>query len=119
MSKESCVYRKDVKYGHVEIFGSASEAAQAARVEVVDIVRAIREGEELRFSTWKESKRWYLVKLKSGEVAACQYSTLAKGYVRMDQGPAVKRRDIVWVREVTHCVVAQDLQADGAWQDQG
>lgn len=110
MSKESCVYRKDVKYGHVEIFGSAVEAAQAARVEVVDIVRAIREGEELRYSTWKESKRWYLVKLKSGEVAACQYSTLAKGYVRMDQGPAVKRRDIIWVREVTHCMVARDLQ---------
>lgn len=112
MSKESCVYRKDVKYGHVEIFGSASEAAQAARVEVVDIVRAIREGEELRFSTWKESKRWYLVKLKSGEVVACHYSTQVGGYIRLDQGPVVKRRDIVWVQDATHCMVARDLQAD-------
>lgn len=103
-----------MKYGHVEIFGSASEAAQAARVEVVDIVRAIREGEELRFSTWKESKRWYLVKLKSGEVVACHYSTQVGGYIRLDQGPVVKRRDIVWVQDVTHCMVARDLQADEA-----
>lgn len=112
MSKESCVYRRDVKYGHIEIFGSASEAAQAGKVQVVDIVRAIREGEVLRYSIWKESKRWYLVKLKSGETVACHYSTQLGGYVRLDQGPEVKRRDIVWVREVTHCVVARDLQAD-------
>lgn len=113
MSKESCVYRRDVSYGHIEIFGSASEAAQAAKVQVVDIVRAIREGEVLRYSVWKASKRWYLVKLKSGEVVACQYSTMAGNYVRLDQGAAVKRRDIVWVREVTHCMVAQDLQEGG------
>ena len=70
-----------MKYGHIEIFGSAVEAAQAARVEVVDIVRAIREGEELRYSTWKESKRWYLVKLKSGEVerSECRHSNYCIG----------------------------------------
>lgn len=114
MSKESCVYRRDVKYGRVEIFGSAVEAAQAGKVQVVDVVHAIREGTELLYSTWKEAKRWYLVKLKGGETVACHYSTQLGGYVRLDQGPEVRRRDIVWVREVTHCVVAQDLQGDGA-----
>lgn len=114
MSKESCVYRRDVKYGRVEIFGSASEAAMAGKVDVVDIVRAIREGEELLYSIWKESKRWYLVKLKGGETVACHYSTQLGGYVRLDRGGNVSRRDIVWVREVTHCMVARDLQADEA-----
>lgn len=88
----------------------------AGKVDVVDIVRAIREGEELLYSIWKESKRWYLVKLKGGETVACHYSTRLGGYVRLDRGDDVRRKDIVWVREVTHCMVAQDLK-DGETED--
>ena len=82
----------------------------AAKVSLMQLVHAMREGTELRYSVWKASKRWYLVKLKGGETVACQYSTLARGYVRLDQGPAVRRRDIVWARDVTHCMLARDLQ---------
>ena len=118
MIKRNPIYRIDPDTGKIqETFRDVGDAAKAARLSPAVILRAAREGEVLRWSKWKEEEELFCLEFSNGRKMVVKEVEMKLEDVNrlFDKGMAQKPR-VVAARVV---FPARDLQADGAWQDQG
>lgn len=118
MIKRNPIYRIDPDTGKIqETFRDVGDAAKAARLSPAVILRAAREGEVLRWSKWKEEEELFCLELSNGKRMVVKEVDMPMEDVNrlFENGTAQKPR-VIAARVV---FPARDLQADGAWQDQG